>query len=104
MNELRVYAGTFLSYFISFDHSLPFTYVYGLRENAAGQIHIVRTGPVLEIREEDGILFTCGLYYRLGTKMTDKAEKALYRAMFERRNLPIMDNEIIASPVIMTPQ
>lgn len=104
MSDLRVYAGTFLSYFVGFDPLLPFTYVYGLRENAAGQIHIVRTGPVQELREHERVLFTYGLYYRLGKMMTDKTERALYLAMFDRRNLPIMDNEIIASPVIMTPQ
>jgi hypothetical protein len=104
MSELRIYAGTFLSYFVGFDALLPFTYVYGLRENAAGQIYIVRTGPVQELREDDRGLFSYGLYHQLGTMMTDQTEKALYRAMFDRRNLPIMDNEIVASPVIVTPQ
>lgn len=90
-------------YFIARDLTLPFLYAYGIRENAAGQIRVVRTDPLLEINTQHKIIITCSWYYALGEMMTEPAETACYVSIFKGLNMPLIDNELVVAPVVLTP-
>lgn len=102
MNIEREFAGTFIHYFIARDPFYAFLYAYGIRENKFGLVNIVRTGPIQEIKEN--ILFTYGLFYKLGEVITAPEEKIIYLKMFAELTLPICDNELVGPSVILTMQ
>jgi hypothetical protein len=96
------YGGVFLHYFVAKDLTLPFRYVYGIRQHNVYPLQLVRTSPITEVDRDAGLLTTYGCYYQLRDEIAHPGIQAMYRLILDQRIMSCCDNELIGPCISLT--
>jgi hypothetical protein len=96
------YCGVFLYYFVAKDLTLPYRYVYGIRQHNVYPLQLVRTSPITEVDRSAGLLTTYGCYYQLREEIARPDVQAMYRFILDQRIMPCFDNELIGPCMSMS--